>query len=344
VGLCSFLPGPTSSELGIAIGILRAGPLGGLAAWLGFTIPSALALTLFALGVSTVGAEDAGWLHGLKIVAVAVVAQAVWGMARTLCPDRERASLAILGALIILVWPTPLAQIIVISIAGLVGWRLLRGQASAPAEPLHVPISRHVTVVALGILVGLLIALPVLGHATGIPALAVFEAFFRAGALVLGGGHVVLPLLQASVVPPGWVTNEQFLAGYGAAQAVPGPLFTFSAYLGAIMNVAPSGFSGAALALVAMFLPAFLYVFAALPWWGVLRGSVTLQSVLRGINAGVVGILVAALYQPVWTSAIASALDFGLALVAGGLLMLWKAPPWAVVVFCAVVGALIPGI
>ena len=342
VALCSFLPGPASSELGISIGILRAGPLGGLAAWLGFTLPSAVALTLFAFGVAALGATDAGWVHGLKLVAVAVVAQAVWGMARMLCPDRERATIAILAAVIALVSPTTLAQIGMIVAAGMIGWRLLPAGTVDGAPPLHVPIGRRVSMSALVLFLILLFGLPILRHLAPSEPLAVFDAFFRAGALVLGGGHVVLPLLQAEVVPPGWVTNEQFLAGYGAAQAVPGPLFTFSAYLGAIMSAQPGGWAGAAWTLVAMFLPAFLYVFAALPWWNSLRQETTLQSMLRGVNAAVVGILVAALYHPVWTSAVGNAVDFALVLVAGALLVLWRIPPWLVVILCAVAGALIP--
>jgi chromate transporter len=342
VALCSFLPGPASSELGIAIGLLRAGPLGAFAAWLGFTLPSAIALVLFAYGVGALGTADAGWLHGLKVVAVAVVAQAVWGMARMLCPDRERATIAVLAALFLLVSPTALVQVLIIVGAGLVGWRLLPAAPAAPAPTLHVRLSRRVSLACLVLFVGLLVGLPVLRQVVPSQPLAVFDSFFRAGALVLGGGHVVLPLLQAQVVPPDWVTNEQFLAGYGAAQAVPGPLFTFSAYLGAIMSVPPNGWAGATLTLVAIFFPAFLYVFAALPWWDTLRRLAPLQAALRGINAGVVGILVAALYQPVWISAILTPIDFGLALVAGALLMLWKVPPGLVVVFCAVAGELVP--
>src|SRR5579883_2939430 len=330
VALCQFLPGPASSEVGISIGILRAGLLGGLAAWLGFTY-----------GVSALGAAGAGWLHGLKIVAVAVVAQAVWGMARTLCPDRTRATMAVLAALVALAAPTAVGQVLIIAIAGLVGWRLL-GATAPPAMPtLHVPISRRTSLVAWVLFFGLLVGLPLLRQLEPSLPLAVFDSFYRVGSLVFGGGHVVLPLLQTEVVPPGWVTNAQFIAGYGAAQAVPGPLFTFSAYLGAVMPAPLTGVPGAALALVAMFLPAFLLVIGALPWWHTLRRQVGFQAALRGINAAVVGLLLAALYQPVWTSAITSAADFGLALVAAGLLMIWKVPPWLVVVVSALGGALL---
>jgi len=341
VALCGFLPGPASSELGIALGTLRAGLLGGLAAWIGFALPSAVALVLFAYGVAAFGTADAGWLHGLKVVAVAVVAQAVWGMARMLCPDRERASIAVVAAVIALSWPSQLAQIVIIVGAGVIGWRFLPAATEGPSSVLQVPISRRVSLIALAALVLLLVGLPIARQLSPSQPLAVFDSFFRAGSLVLGGGHVVLPLLQTAVVQPGWVTNEEFLAGYGAAQAVPGPLFTFAAYLGAVMKAPPNGWLGGLLALVAIFLPAFLYVFAALPWWDTLRRMSPLQSALNGTNAGVVGILVAAFYHPVWTSAILTAVDFGLALVAGVLLMLWKVPPWLVVVFCAVAAALL---
>jgi chromate transporter len=336
VALCQFLPGPASSQVGISLGILRAGLLGGVAAWLGFTLPSAVALVAFGLGVQALGVADAGWLHGLKVVAVAVVAQAVWGMARTLAADRERATIAILAALATLTWPTALGQVAIIVVAGLVGWRLLPPAGSPP--PLHraIPISRRLGAAALALQGLLLVGLPLLRVAWPSQALAVFDSFFRVGSLVFGGGHVVLPLLQAEVVPPGWVTNAQFVAGYGAAQAVPGPLFTFSAYLGAVMGPAPNGVAGAALALAAVFLPSFLLVIGLLPFWNVLRGVPAVQAALRGINAAVVGLLLAALYDPVWTSGILAPADFGLALVAFGLLALWRLPPWLVVVLTAV--------
>jgi chromate transporter len=339
VALCQFLPGPASSQVGIAVGMLRAGFLGGVAAWLGFTLPSALALVAFAYGVQGVGAADAGWLHGLKVVAVAVVAQAVWGMARSLCPDRERATVAIVAALAALAWQTAAGQVLVIAASGLVGWRLLPGAPAMPAPHVRFPVSRRLGMAALAVLGAALLALPLVRQVTADRALAVFDSFFRTGSLVFGGGHVVLPLLQAEVVPPGWVTNEQFVAGYGAAQAVPGPLFTFSAYLGAVMAAGPGGVAGAALALVAVFLPSFLLVAGALPFWEDLRRRPAFQAALRGINAGVVGLLLAALYHPVWTSAIGTAADFGLAVAAFGLLVFWKMPPWLVVVLAALSGA-----
>ena len=337
VALCQFLPGPASSQVGIAVGILRAGLLGGLAAWIGFTLPSALALTLFALGIRGTDLSSAGWLHGLKVAAVAVVAQAVWGMARTLCPDRERATIAVLAAVILTAWSTAGAQVLVIAVAGFIGWRLLRESPSLAVPDVRATIGRGLGIGALSVFFALLVCLPFGRYFAPHSWIAVFDSFYRAGALVFGGGHVVLPLLQAEVVPPGWVSNEQFLAGYGAAQAVPGPLFTFAAYLGAVMN----GWAGAALALIAIFLPAFLLVVGALPFWDVLRTRVSFQAALRGINAAVVGLLLSALYHPVWTSAIHSPADFALALAAFGLLALWHGPPWLVVTFAAAGGSAI---
>jgi len=339
VALCQFLPGPASSQVGIALGIFRAGLLGGLAAWLGFTLPSAIALIAFAIGVRELDLSGAGWLHGLKIAAVAVVAQAVWGMARSLCPDRERATMAIVAALAVSAWPTAWGQVLVILIAGVVGLRLLPRSEGADAPRIRVPIGRPLGIAALGVFFALLVSLPALRYLTPSHPLAVFDSFYRVGSLVFGGGHVVLPLLQAEVVPPGWVSNEQFLAGYGAAQAVPGPLFTFAAYLGAVMGPRPNGWAGGAFALIAIFLPSFLLVVGVLPFWDDLRARAQFQAALRGINAGVVGLLLAALYHPVWTSAIHAPADFALALAAFGLLSLWRVPPWLVVAFAAAGGS-----
>jgi chromate transporter len=343
VALCQFLPGPASSQVGISIGILRAGLLGGFAAWLGFTLPSAVALVAFAFLLKGIDLQSAGWLHGLMIAAVAVVAQAVYGMAGRLTPDRRRGTMALLAAAFILLWPTAVSQLVVIALGGLVGWRLLpRGTPTGESPPMQVPLSRTTGVVAWVLFFGVLILLPIARLFDHGQTLALFDTFYRAGSLVFGGGHVVLPLLQRAVVPPGWVTNSAFLAGYGAAQAVPGPLFTFSAYLGAVMQPRPNGVAGAAIALVAIFLPAFLLVIGALPFWNAIRGRPGFQPVLDGINAAVVGILLAALYNPVWVSAIRTPADFALALAAGGLLMVWKLPPWVVVVFSAAGGALLP--
>lgn len=342
VALCQFLPGPASSQVGIAIGIARARLAGGVAAWLGFTTPSALALIAFALGVGAfASASDTGWLHGLKVVAVAVVAQAVWGMARSLCPDRERATIAIIASLVTLAWPTATGQLSSIAIAGIVGAIRFPSAASPPVSHMRFPISKKTGIAAWTIFFTLLFGLPLLRQFLTSHALEVFDSFFRVGSLVFGGGHVVLPLLQSEVVGPGWVTNEQFVAGYGAAQAVPGPLFTFSAYLGAVMREPPNGLAGALLTLVAIFLPSFFLIAGALPFWELLRSIPIFQSALKGVNAAMVGLLLAALYQPVWTSAINLPRDFGLGLLAFGLLMFWKWPPWSVVVLCALGGEMV---
>jgi chromate transporter len=339
VALCQFLPGPASSQVGMAIGIRRAGLLGGLAAWLGFTLPSAIALVAFAYGVRSLGVADAGWLHGLKVVAVAVVALAVWTMARSLAPDGTRAGIAIVAATAALLWPTGLGQITIIAGAALLGWRLFPGALAVTGACARVPVGRRMGTFMLALFVALLVALPVTRELTGLPSLALFDSFYRAGSLVFGGGHVVLPLLQSEVVPPGWVTNEEFVAGYGAAQAVPGPLFTFAAYLGAVRGPWPNGLPGATIALVAIFLPSFLLIVGTLPFWDTLRARADFQGALRGINAAVVGLLLAALYQPVWTSAIRGPRDFALALAAFGLLAFARAPAWLVVVLTAAGGA-----
>ena len=339
IGLCQFLPGPSSSQTGIALGITRAGLWGGLAAWLGFTLPSAIALTAFAYVTTLIkGVAQSGWLHGLLIAAVAVVAQAVWGMAKTLCPDLPRATMAIVAAVIILLWPLAVVQITIIALAGIFGWRFLRGAQTVKSSPLPLVLPRSLAVGCWILFFALLIGLPVLRQLTQSQPLALFDTFYRVGSLVFGGGHVVLPLLQREVVPAGWVTNDQFLTGYAAAQAVPGPLFTFAAYLGAISKPAPNGWIGAIIALVAIYLPSFLLLIGILPFWNRLRAFEPFQAGLRGINAAVVGILLAALYQPIWTSAIYVPGDFALALVAFGLLVIWKMPPWVVVVVSALIG------
>ena len=339
VALCQFLPGPASSQVGMVLGLARAGYPGALAAWLGFTLPSAVALILFALGLAHWGdAVPAGLLHGLKVVAVAVVAQAVWGMARSLCPDAPRTSLMAVAACAVLWWSSAWAQVLVLALAALVGlWMLAPGQGAAH-EPLPIPVGRRAGMAWLALFVALLLGLPwaaaVFPHAT----LAVADAFYRAGSLVFGGGHVVLPLLQAELVPTGWVDQDTFLAGYGAAQAVPGPLFTFAAFLGASLQMGPQGVWGALVCLLAIFAPSFLLVAGALPFWEGLRAHSRMQAALAGVNAAVVGLLVAALYQPVWTSAIHTPQDFALALLAGVALMAWKLPPWLVVAASAGAG------
>ncbi|UQZ81009.1 Chromate transport protein [Paenibacillus konkukensis] len=337
VALCQFLPGPASSQVGISIGMMRGGLLGGIASWIGFTLPSALALMIFAYALKNYDVGNAGWLHGLMIVAVAVVAQAVWGMARSLAPDRTRGTIAILTAVVTLLWPSAYGQLILIAAAGLFG-RFFLATSEVPETPrIGISISRRAAMFAWILFFGLLIGLPLLRAVFPSYWLAVFDSFFRVGSLVFGGGHVVLPMLQAEVVPPGWLTDSQFLAGYGAAQAVPGPLFTFSVYLGTVMH----GWIGAMIALIAMFLPSFLLVTGALPFWDAVRRRPNFQSVLKGINAAVVGILLAALFNPVWMKAIHTPYDFCLAIAAFGLLMLWKLPPWLIVLFSAAGGYLI---
>jgi chromate transporter len=340
VALCQFLPGPASSQVGITIGLLRAGLAGALAAWLGFTAPSALAMIAFGYGVTAFGdLGHAAWLHGLKIVAVAVVAQAVWGMAQSLCPDRPRVTLAIGAAVLTLLLPSAVGQVGVIALGALIGWRWLPGDAGKTANAIHVPLSRRAGFAAFAIFVVLLILLPLAAGATQVHAIRLIDAFYRSGSLVFGGGHVVLPLLQQEVVPPGWISNDAFLAGYGAAQAVPGPLFTFAAYLGTAMQPSPNGWLGALICLVAIFLPSFLLLFGALPFWNDLRQRADIQSALRGVNAAVVGLLLAALYTPVWTSAIGRPVDFAIAAVAFLLLVFWKVSPWLVVVLGALASA-----
>jgi chromate transporter len=342
VALCQFLPGPASSQTGLSIGILRAGMPGALAAWLGFTMPSAIALCLFGYGVARVGdLSHAAWLHGLKIIAAAVVANAVWGMARNLCPDKERATIAIGATIVAITLPSSIGQVGAIIAGGLIGWAFLKGADVGSGAALAVGIPRAWTLPAGVLFFVLLFGLPLLTAAIPSQALAEFDAFYRSGALVFGGGHVVLPLLQAEVVPPGWVSNNAFLAGYGAAQAVPGPLFTFSAYLGTVMGPAPNGWLGAIICLVAIFLPSPLLLIAALPYWETLRRMPAVQSTLRGVNAAVVGILLAALYNPVWTSAILGPRDFAIGVVAFLLLALWSVPPWLVVILGAVVTSLL---
>jgi chromate transporter len=336
VALCQFAPGPTSSKVGFSLGILRAGYLGGLAAWTGFTLPSALALLLFAYGAGSLsGPIGTGLIHGLKLVAVAIVAQAVWGMAKNLCPDRERASIAGVAAVIVLLSTSAFSQLGAILFGALSGAWLCRYTGVIRAEHAPIKVSRRVGVAALTAFFGLLFGLPLLRAVTGSQAIAMMEAFYRSGALVFGGGHVVLPFLQAAVVTPGWVGNDAFLAGYGAAQAVPGPLFTFAAYLGAAMKPWPNGVVGAGLGLVSIFLPGLLLHLGTLPFWESFRRRPGTQAIMRGINAAVVGLLGAALYSPIWTSAVQRPQDFAVALVGFILLVGWKAPPVVVVAVSA---------
>lgn len=341
VALCQLLPGPASSQVGFAVGLSRGGLLGGVVAWLGFTLPSAVAMVLFAQGAAALtGPLSAGMLHGLQVAAVAVVAQAVWSMAVSLCPDRPRATIAVVATLIVTAGPTAIGQIAAILAGAAAGaWLCREVPAAAPSARLSIPVPRGLAVAALAVFALLLIGLPIAAAVSPGPALAMATAFYRAGALVFGGGHVVLPLLHASVVEPGWVSEDAFLSGYGAAQAVPGPLFTFAAYLGAIMT----GWVGAALCLVAIFLPGLLLVLGVLPFWASLGRGALMRASLRGVNAAVVGVLLGALYDPVWTKGIGGPADFALALVAFALLVIWKTPPWLVVLVSAAGGAAVFG-
>ncbi|WP_028216589.1 chromate efflux transporter [Paraburkholderia oxyphila] len=342
VGLCQFLPGPASSQTGFSIGLLRAGWAGGLAAWCGFTLPSVFAMLIFAaIAPDLGGPAGAGVVHGLKLVAVAVVAQAVWDMARRLCPDRRRAAIALASVALLSLLTTAYAQLIAIAAGALLGLALCRTKTAGDtrAVPGHAgefPVSRKAGIAALVVFCVLLIGLPLPGAAAH--GVRVFEAFYRSGALVFGGGHVVLPLLQHATVATGWVAPNDFLAGYGAAQAVPGPLFTFAAFLGWMMATPPNHWSGALLATVGIFLPGLLLVLAALPWWHALRSRPAMSAALAGVNAAVVGLLASALYSPVWTSAVQTQADFAIACIGFFLLVRWKAPLLVVVGFCIAAG------
>lgn len=337
VALCQFLPGPASSQVGIGIGLVRGGLLGGVAAWVGFTLPSVILLVIFAIFMQAFDLAGAGWIHGLKIAAVAIVAQAVLGMGKNLAPDRTRATIAVLSAGAVLLWPSAFIQIAVIAAAAVVGGLLYRGTTTQDIPNLSVPVGKKFAAGCLIAFFVLLLALPLLRAGTGSSALAMADGFYRSGALVFGGGHVVLPLLEREVVPQGWISQSDFLAGYGATQAVPGPLFTFAAYLGWMID----GIEGVLIATAAIFLPAFLLIVGTLPFWSTLRQNSGVQKALTGVNAAVVGILLAALYDPLWTSTIDSAGDFILAAVLFLLLAFWKAPPWIVVALGAAGGWLL---
>ncbi|UAC49779.1 chromate efflux transporter [Bacillus aquiflavi] len=337
IALCQFLPGPASSQVGISIGIIRGGLFGGLLSWIGFTMPSVIALVLFALLLDGIGMESASWIQGLKIVAVAVVAQAVLGMGKKLTPDRTTITIAVLAAIATLLFPTSLGQILIIVIAGLIGYTLFNKGEAVSLPDMEIKINRKQGIIALSLFFIMLFGLPVINRMFPTLFVGLFDIFFRVGSIVFGGGHVVLPLLEREVVPQGLISSESFLAGYGAAQAVPGPLFTFGSYLGAAI----AGWKGAVIATVAIFLPSFLLVVGVLPFWNKIRKNTHFQAALTGINAAVVGILLAALYDPVWTSAILQPLDFILGLIAFTLLVYWKVPPWIVVVLTALGGIMI---
>ncbi|WP_115708821.1 chromate efflux transporter [Legionella sainthelensi] len=338
VALCQFLPGPASSQVGIALGLSKGGIRGAIAAWLGFTLPSTLLMISFGLLFIKLGIHDnAPWLHGLKVVAVAVVAQAIWGMSVSLCPDKTRVSLAVFACIGSSIIPYAAGQILMIIIGGIFGLLFLHPKQVLPTSELVINISRRTGISLLFFFFILLIFLPILASYTTSYPLQLFDAFYRSGSLVFGGGHVVLPLLQAKVVPNGWVDNSLFLAGYGAAQALPGPLFTFAAFLGAVSTHVPDGWVGALIALVAIFLPSFLLIVGTLPLWENLRQHPSMQRAILGINASVVGLLLTAFYQPVWSSAIFSLYDYLLAITAFILLQFWRVPAWIVVLFCAII-------
>ena len=337
VALCQFLPGPASSQVGFSIGLIRAGYPGALAAWVGFTLPSAIALVFFAYGASAIdGPIGAGLLHGLKLVAVPIVAQAIWGMSRTLCPDRQRVSIAVASALLFYLFTSSLAQLGVILLGGFAGLWLCRAATATAPSAIVVPVSRRAGIVCLTSFFILLLGLPLL-HGLS-PDVTLFEAFYRSGALVFGGGHVVLPLLRAAFVTPGWVTDDAFLAGYGAAQAVPGPLFTFAAYLGVVVEPTPHGVSGALVGIVGIFLPGMLILLGTLPFWEALRTRVGAQAAMRGVNAAVVGLLGAAFYNPIWSTSVKTIGDFVLVLFSVLLLIVFRIPPLVVVIFTATGG------
>lgn len=337
VALSQFLPGPASSQVGIGIGVMRAGVLGGIVSFLGFTLPSVFALIVFALVLQGLDIGTAGWIHGLKIVAVAVVAHAIIGMAQKLTPDLKRKAIALVALVTALLWQTAYTQIGIIIVAAFIGYILYKKQQEDEAVHLHVPVSRGFAIACLVLFFALLIALPLLRQLSSMEWVAMFDSFYRSGALVFGGGHVVLPLLEQEVVSPGWLSKEAFLAGYGAAQAVPGPLFTFAAYLGTVMK----GAVGGIIATVAIFLPAFFLIVGTLPFWNHLRRNPKAKGALMGVNAAVVGILIAAFYNPIWTSSILTSVDFALAAVLFSMLVYWKLPPWVIVLAGAIGGTLL---
>lgn len=342
VALCQFLPGPASSQVGMTIGLFRGGVFGAILAWVGFTIPSALILVLFGLGISHINnALHQNWLHGLKVVAVSVVAQAVWGMGKKLCPDKERVTIAILASSVVLFFNTAFIQVFILFMAGIFGAYFLKNNSELPHVPMQSGLKRRTGAIFLFSFLAILILLPIVRGVYQQQWIKLFDSFYRAGSLVFGGGHVVLPLLQSEVVPTGWVSNDLFMAGYGLAQAIPGPLFAFSAYLGTVSGPVPNGWLGAMICVVAAFLPSFLLVVGCLPFWESLRKLTKIKQAMLGVNASVVGILLAALYQPVWISAIFSAKDFGLTSVGFILLEFWKMPSWVVVILTIIFSLII---
>jgi chromate transporter len=338
VALAQFLPGPASSQVGIGIGVMRAGVLGGIVSFIGFTFPSVIALILFATLLTNYDVGEAGWIHGLKIVAVAVVAHAILGMAKNLTPDLKRKAIALLALIGTLVAQSAITQVGVILVAALIGFLLYNKQLIAlDKTKSNFPISKKISALCFALFFGLLFLLPFMRELTGSYWIAMFDSFYRSGSLVFGGGHVVLPLLEQEFVPTGWITEEAFLAGYGATQAVPGPLFTFAAYLGTVMK----GWLGGLVATIAVFLPAFLLILGALPFWDQLRNNPKIKGAIMGVNAAVIGILISALYHPIWTSSILAPMDFALAALLFSMLSYWKLPPWMIVITGALGGTLL---
>ncbi|SDP32826.1 chromate transporter [Litchfieldia salsa] len=336
VALCQFLPGPASSQVGIGIGVMRAGVLGGITSFIGFTLPSVIALIVFANILNELNIGDAGWIHGLKIVAVAVVAHAIVGMAQKLTPDTKRKTIALFALISTLLWQTAFTQVGVILISGFIGYLLYKQHSESDDSRIHFPISRRLAIICLSLFFGLLFILPIAREISPLNWIAMFDSFYRSGSLVFGGGHVVLPLLEREFVPTGWMSEEAFLAGYGAAQAVPGPLFTFAAYLGAVID----GWKGGLIATIAIFLPAFLLILGTLPFWDSLRRNPKIKGALMGVNAAVVGILISAFYHPIFTSSILEPIDFVFAALLFSMLVYWKLPAWVIVVIGAIGGSL----
>lgn len=337
VALCQFLPGPASSQVGIGIGVMRGGILGGIIGFIGFTLPSVILLILLALFLQGSTMDNFGWINGLKIVAVVIVAHAILGMAKQLTPDLQRKTIALFALVIALVWQTVFTQVGIILLAGLFGYFIYKNASSSDESTFHFPVSKKIGVICLSLFIGFLVMLPILREVTSATWIAMFDSFYRSGSLVFGGGHVVLPLLEREFIPTGWLDEASFLAGYGATQAVPGPLFTFAAYIGAVIN----GWQGGLLATIAIFLPAFLLIIGTLPFWDLIRKNNKMKAAFMGVNAAVVGILIAAFYHPIWTSAILEPIDFAFAAILFSLLMYWKLPIWLIVIIGALGGMVI---
>jgi len=340
IALCQFLPGPASSQVGISIGMVRGGILGGITSWLGFTLPSVIVLVIFALAINGASIDGASWLSGLKLVAVAVVAHAIMNMGKKLTPDRPRITIAMVTAFILLFYQTALSQILLIVLAGIIGIMLFQNKELPQGNDVGLTFKKRTGIISLSLFFILLIVIPVLASWSSSIYVTIFDTFYRVGSIVFGGGHVVLPLLEAEVVPNGLISKEMFLAGYGATQAVPGPMFTFSSFIGTVM----SGVSGAVVATIAMFLPSFFLLVGVLPFWDQLRKVKRVRAALLGVNAAVVGLLLAALYDPIWTSAIYSAKDVAVSLAAFTLLYFWKVPAWLVVIVTVIGNIIISAI